>query len=256
MGQGGFAPAVTAGRTGMRGQPGVIAAGTEEKVMKLTNEERKKENVLWVWVHDFTAKPGKTYKYQMRIVMLNPLAGFKPILKTPENNLVVGLMSPWSEASGPATVIQEHYVFLSSPGDGNKTANMLVYKWYNGWLYKESFEVKPGQTIGTKKKVAKVYLKTDRGILQQPAMEMDFNTGVILQDIQVNVPVTVQEPSGGSRQETATVVTLKMPDGSIVKQDTSNINYDKDYKKCKSTLTAQLQALRNTAVVREDQPLK
>ncbi len=251
MGPGVYGPGPR--KPGMRGQPGITMTDKEEWIKALPDEERKKEKTLWVWVHDFTAKPGKTYKYQMRVVMLNPLAGYKLLLKTPENNLLVGLISPWSEASAPVTVIRENYVFIGSPGDGNKTVNMVVYKWYNGWLYKEIFDVKPGQTIGMKRKEAKVYSKTPVEILQQPAMEMDFNTGIVLQDIQSNVQVTVNEPNGGTRQETATVVTIKMPDGTLVKQDTSNISYDKDLKKCKNIQTIQVQALKNTTKNRQDQ---
>jgi hypothetical protein len=229
MGPGGYGPAVP----GMRGRTSV----SETRVTKLTDEERKKQKTLWVWVHDLTAKPGKTYKYQMKVFMYNPLAGYKKILKTPENNLVVGLASPWSSASEPVKVVSEYYIFLSTIGDGNKTANLLVYKWHNGWLYKENFEVKPGQTIGAKKKV-KIYRKVAEGLIQEPTQDLDFNTGAVLQNVQ------------------GTEVALKMSDGTIIKQDTSNINSDKDLKKCKSTITSQLQTIKTGPVIKAEQSAK
>jgi len=200
----------------------------------LTSDQRKKEKTLKIWVFDLSAKPGKTYKYRMRVIMYNPVAGYKPILKTPEDNLLAGLTSPWSEPVGPVTVERDSYYFVGSIADDGKTANFTVYKWDYGWFYQATFDgVKPGQGIGGKKMIAKAYQKQADGTLREFRKEVDFTTGATLHEI-----------SGKT-------VSIRESDGSVIKQDPATVSSEKDYKKCKDILLKQRQELKNAQIVKE-----
>ncbi|MFA5864182.1 MAG: hypothetical protein WC975_05785 [Phycisphaerae bacterium] len=244
MGPGGMDPRGPGGFPMGPGGPGMPQQRVtpQRETMRMTDEQRKNQKTLTVWVHDLTATPGKTYKYRMRVVMFNPLAGYTPILKKPENTLLVGIEGSWSESSVPVTVERENYFFLSNVSNGAKSVTVTIYKWNAGYIYKENFEVKPGQSIGGKKMVGKTWRNQLDGKIIESRQEIDFGTGATLQEVTPNVEVTVQEagkPSTEARKETATVITVKMDDGTILKQDTLNISFDKDIKKYKDVLYKQ-----------------
>jgi len=234
MGPGMVSPGMMPGVDGRRGGMSYRTAA-DRKPVRLSSEQRKKEKTLKVWVHDLTARPGKTYKYRLRVVMYNPLAGYKPIMKTPQNNLVAGLVSPWSEPIGPVTVEREGYIFAGSISDDSKSVNFTVYKWNAGWLYQATFDrVKVGQAIGGKKVIGKGYQRLPDGTLQESRnKEIDFTTGAVLEAISKND------------------VTIRMDDSSVIKQELSTISSDKDFKKCKDILIKQRQDVAKGNVVGE-----
>lgn len=238
---------------GMRAQPGAAARrgvptlrSDQSRVKTLTNPgELIKEKTRQIWVHDLTGVPGKTYRYRLRVVMYNLLAGYRPILKDPKNNLRVGLVSDWSPPSEPVTLERESYFFVGQPTDTTgKTIQITVYKWHRGWLYTKAFTVGPNQAVGAKTKILMYQYQADGKMLETPNKEFNFDTGAVLQEISTNVPITVTESGGGTRQETGSIISVKMPDGTTIKQDTANISSDKDLKKCRGITMKQGQTLK------------
>ena len=206
-----------------------------------------------MWAYDVTPKQGKTYIYRIRVVLYNPFAGYKPYLKDPKYNLLVGIVGPWSEPTKPVTIEKDKYLFVSDITDDGKGARITVYRWHKGWLCKESFNVYPGDEIGYPKET-RLYQEQSDGF-HELREQVDFSTGAILLKVVPNKTVLVREPLGKTgefdlRKEKATVIIFRDKDGTLVKQDTSNILFDRDYKICKSVRKEQLMKLRKSTVIR------
>ncbi len=145
--------------------------------IELTDKE-----LLRVWAQDMTAKEGGTYKYSMRVVMYNPLAGWTLYLKNKEDTLLVGLASEWTEPTAPVTLGRETYFFLRSAKADKKEAVVEVYKWKLGWLCKATFRIQPGQEIGTPKRT-RFYVKEGDSLIEEQKL-VDFDTGAVLVDVE------------------------------------------------------------------------
>ncbi len=242
----------------MPGMPGVAGGvgrqiAPKQVTVKKAAEFKKTEKTIKIWAFDLTPKPGKTYIYRMRVVMYNPLAGYKPYLKDPNYNLVVGIPGEWSAYTKPVTIEKTMYLFVTDITDDGKGARITIYKWYKGWLCKETFSVYPGQSIG--------YTKITRAYDEQPdgfhelRPEVDFNTGAILLQVEANKNVLVREPVSKTgefdlRTEKATVIIYRNANSNLAEQDTSNIIFDRNYKRCKSIQKEQLMKLRKSTVIR------
>ena len=228
MGPGMMGPGMTG--KGMTGKGGMMMnqPSHQPTVAKLTDEERREKKTLKVWAIDYSATPGKTYKYRMRVVMYNPLAGYKLYLKNPENNLLAGLASDWVEAAGSLSLDNSIYFFAEGPSSDKKAVKFSVYKWYLGKWYKVDFNVKAGDPIGEKKKVKLVTAsaansqenQTERG-------DVDFSTGATLDKFDISA-------DGNSLK-----ATIKTADGQTSEQDSAAIVETKEYKDCKDRLKKQ-----------------
>ncbi|MBT6270291.1 MAG: hypothetical protein HOI88_08100 [Phycisphaerae bacterium] len=58
---------------------------------------------LWVWAHDMTVEPGKTYRYRMTLQLANPFFGHKPSLYDEQKSLaesvtIASSTSAWTDA--------------------------------------------------------------------------------------------------------------------------------------------------------------
>ncbi len=210
--------------------------------LKLAPELRKKKKTLKIWAHDLTPKPGKTYVYRIRVVMYNPLAGYKPYLKDPSKNLVVGLVSDWSSPTKPITIEKDVYFFVTGLSDDKKGARVVIFKWHKGILCKETFTVYPGERVGWEKST-RIYLKTEEGYERQK-ISIDFSTGAILAEVKPDQKVLLREPIGKSGEfdvtsVTAGVAVFRLQDGKLISQDTASVIYLPDYKTCKNIIKRQ-----------------
>lgn len=187
---------------------------------------------LKIWAHDYTATPGETYEYHIRVVMYNPLAGLRGWMKEPDKSLQAGLASEWSLPTQPVTIQKGTYFFVSGPGQGDGSARIKVWKWHLGWFCEESFDVAPGQVIGDKKDTDYYLEQNDK--LRQERGEVDFSTGVVLKDI--------------NSSSDGTVITATDSNGLEIKQDSRTITQDPGYRACLEILKAQKKRLRSMEV--------
>ena len=190
---------------------------------------------LKIWAHDYSATPGEAYEYHIRVVMYNPLAGLRGWMKEPDKSLQAGLASEWSLPTQPVTIQKGTYFFVSGPGQGDGSARIKVWKWHLGWFCEESFDVAQGQVIGDKK-ITDYYVEQN-GKLRLEKNEVDFNTGVVLKD--------VNSSSDG------TVITATDSNGLEIKQDSRTIAQDPGYRACTDILKAQKKRLRSMEVEKE-----
>jgi hypothetical protein len=229
------------GGPGMPGGPGMMpgmmpggqmgAGGMMQQrqstVQKLTDEDRKTKKTLKIWALDLFARPGKTYKYRMRVVMYNPLAGYKIYLKDPKNTLLTGIPSPWAEAPASVRLENEFYCFVDTLSSDKKSIKFNVTKWYQGNLYSEIFMAKEGEAVGDKKKIKMLPTSAEQKQEDLGTEEVDFNTGLIFAEF----------TPGQTDREVS--VTLKTSDGQTLKQNSTEVKDSSDYKKLQDMLKDQ-----------------
>jgi hypothetical protein len=86
-----------------------------------------------IWVTDTTVQPGKTYRYRLRLLALNPYAGLPRYLADPRDAGKIIIEGEWSAWSGAITVKPTHYLFLMGAGDeARKTVRVQLYQWSRG----------------------------------------------------------------------------------------------------------------------------
>lgn len=101
-----------------------------------------------VWGHDLTVEPAKTYRYRLIVHVLNPLFqkhGIDPEQEK-QNFHKLSIASRPSEWSEPVTTEPEVRFFLVRAG--TTSAEVEVYRIFNGMWEMRSFTVRPGQMIG------------------------------------------------------------------------------------------------------------
>jgi len=105
-------------------------------------------------LHDLTVRPGATYRYRVRVAVLNPLfrvqKGLAKILIEQNVNELAKISEP-SEWSQQVKVMPEnHFFVVSANGDKQDSAKVEIWHLFNGRWYQSQFEVQPGQLIGGK----------------------------------------------------------------------------------------------------------
>ena len=113
--------------------------------------EEQQPNLVTVWSHDLTVKPGKTYRYRVSVSLINPL--FQRLILSPEQKedefhklSLVSKPSAWSE---PITVAPERHFFLVADSQQKQSVDVEVFTIFNGAWRSHRFNVRPGDTIGS-----------------------------------------------------------------------------------------------------------
>lgn len=128
-----------------------------------------------VWTHDFSAAPGKTYRYRLRVVLNNPLFGRGLYLSDSQKSAAdaATLEGNWSAWSSPIEVEMDRHFFVVSASDDDRfgsgpRAAVEVYEFYYGYWRKGSTTLEPGDTIHARAKLPENLLLWD------PEMLKDF----------------------------------------------------------------------------------
>lgn len=112
---------------------------------------------LRIWSHDIAPEPGRTYRYQMRLVLANPLYGYEQNLDADSKSLaaaptIASEPSQWSEF---ISVDNNSYLFITeasiSPGLGGvgrvATARVELYRFYYGFWRRAVATLRPGDAV-------------------------------------------------------------------------------------------------------------
>jgi hypothetical protein len=104
---------------------------------------------ILVWAIDDTAQPGKTYRYRMRVGVLNPVAGTGHVAErdAARKDQVV-LWSDFAPVAEPVSVYKKVYFFAKDVQEQTRTASIEVARYLRGYWRSETFQVRPGETIG------------------------------------------------------------------------------------------------------------
>ncbi len=147
------------------------------KVPTLGNQG--KAGKMQIWAHDVSCVPGKTYRYRLTVVMLNPLLGQLHAVDEEHVGLVTKMkIESQSQWSNPVSVPSATQYFLVG-GQAAKGAQFEVYRVAFGRLFKEEADVAPGQQIGGS--ALKRYLDPLNSRTTQATV--DFGTGDVLVDV-------------------------------------------------------------------------
>ncbi|NNM88631.1 MAG: hypothetical protein HKL95_08940 [Phycisphaerae bacterium] len=148
--------------------------------------------------YDQTALPGEQYRYEMRVVLYNPVFEFPYHLTDPAAKSQAWLVSAWSKPTKSVKIRQSEYFFLVSSQLGSQgQASFRIFKWVqNVWTVADEW-VAPGQAIGNVQQVP--LMNNVTGALQnQP---VNFSTGYTLVDAKENasgssLTIVVEHPNG------------------------------------------------------------
>lgn len=170
-----------------------------------------------VWFHDDSVEPGKTYRYRIRVSIINSFVGRRAALRDPTQAEKSVLVGEWSEPSDPVVVAPRNVFFVRAKGPGSEpSASVDVFAWHNGNWFKESFNVQIGDAIGEIKDV-----RIGDGEGGRPQREMiDFATGAVVLDIRVDDPVWMRRAQGKGEfaygeQRGVTIVYVDPVDGQV-----------------------------------------
>jgi hypothetical protein len=140
----------------MQGLPGQGKLSTNQAywdfsqvLMNWTTDLSKLDKPLLIWGIDDTVEPGKTYRYQLRVGVFNPVAGTGQLVdRDMDKKDQVILWSPFSEVTKPIEVHNRIYLFAKDVQGQTKTATVEVARYALGYWHSENFQVKPGEAIG------------------------------------------------------------------------------------------------------------
>lgn len=191
---------------------GVPAPRRDEAALNILGTE-----TVDLWASDLGVEPGKTYRYKMRVTVVNVLFR-KPGLpeaqqKANENKFLVD--SAWSDWGKPVSIekVQHFFVMSASPQPEPGQATFESWKFYNGQWYRAEFSVHPGDPIGGKSMVTDPTGKK---------IEVDFSTGSYLVDIDFNY--IVQARLGNLPHKTQMLMFIQ--DGQLMQR---RVDQDKDH---------------------------
>lgn len=147
------------------------------------------------WAFDDTVQTGKTYRYQVKWAILNPLFGFQNVAVDTKFEKQFAI---WSELKAEGwgsevTVSSLTNFFVAKAWNSNKAGkdiSISVFKWQAGKWQSETFTVVPGEMVGAMKD------------------GVDYSTGYTLVDVRYD----------GDRvsNDNRTTALLMGPDGKIV----------------------------------------
>jgi hypothetical protein len=146
--------------------------------------------------YDTSVTPGKTYRYEMRVKLVNPVYKVGFHLTDPAVVNRPWLTSDWSDPSKRVRVSANLYFYLISSQIFNHQVDFRIFKWVHGVWAVTSEYVSPGEPIGNTQSIPMVDPQT--GNLKPT--NVDFNTHYELVDEAAtsngSINVVVLSPDG------------------------------------------------------------
>ena len=105
---------------------------------------------IGVWAHDLTVEPGITYRYRLRVRVLNPLFRQQRLTERQKSEHYnrLSLDSHATVWSKPVHIDPRLQFFVVGADRSMRQATVEVYCMFNGQRQVEAFKVAPGDTIG------------------------------------------------------------------------------------------------------------
>lgn len=112
-----------------------------------------------VWAHDVTAKAGETYRYKLRVWIVNPFFGNASALAESQKPAatIAGLASAASEWTAPVTIVPQTQFFvtnareaapaISGAGRSEANADVEVYEFFYGYWRRGTAKLDPGDQV-------------------------------------------------------------------------------------------------------------
>jgi hypothetical protein len=151
------------------------------------------EEPLVFWAIDDTVQPDQTYRYKIRLGVLNPKAGtghFTADYKSYQDKVV--LWSEFSSETDPLGIPSRLYFFPLNVQEETKSFYIQISKYVLGYWHSEKVRTKPGEVIGNVAKPKPLTEEEKKKGIRNPR-EVNYNTGAILVDV---VPVNTWVGTG------------------------------------------------------------
>ncbi len=133
--------------------------------------------LLESWFHDERLADGVTYRYQVRLVLANPLFGYTKDVAKESDAKAVTINTPWSAWSEPVSARRATEFFVQGASAEKQEANVVVFAQKWGQRVKRQFTVRPGEMIGQEVTMSLPGLDG-----KSQATTVDFRTGVLFVD--------------------------------------------------------------------------
>jgi len=155
----------------------------------------KMREPLVFWAHDDKVEPGKSYRYRIRLGAFNPIAGTEKVKEeyaSLKNSVI--LWSSFSKTTDELAIPRRLYFFAKGIQEAARKVTVKIAKYMKGYWYSKSFQVEPGEVIGSvvdeeaeRQKETDKNTRTDSDSgndFELPAT-IDYRTGAVLVDVGV-----------------------------------------------------------------------
>lgn len=145
--------------------------------------------LIQLWAHDVRVDEGKTYRYRVRVHVVNPLYSRRMDEKQAEQYAqLFKIASEWSAWSEPVETNRLRYSFVKTGRESTNSIEVEVWRFTNAQWYSAVFSVTPGDVIGGPT-IKYQSLFDPQAVV--PAEPVDFNTGQTVVDIDFDYPIQV-----------------------------------------------------------------
>lgn len=199
------------GMPGMVGSGGAAPAGPVEE----TDFPKSELDEVMIRSIDFTVEPDTTYRYRVRIVVVNPNlnhTNVNPGVDTEKEEL----LGPWSEPTDDVTVPADVAVYAMSKPPATRREDQVMFqivRWSpeNGYTITRNDEAGPGELVG---QPASAQIPSSEGTGAK-ASTIDFNSRRVVLDT-MGGPMPAPKPFGMTApyEEPALALVLR-PDGAV-----------------------------------------
>ncbi len=143
-----------------------------------------------LWATDLGVEPGKTYQYQMRVAVANPVWSF-PMVQPQEHRWTLEFVGPWSEPTEPVTIPElMDFYFVGTFG---QRVNLELHRWIHGqWIIVPSVPSHIGAPVVYTKDSARIQLPNGKTVVK----DVSLSPGVLVVDVIRDFPY---QPKGGNR---------------------------------------------------------
>ena len=128
-----------------------------------------------VWFHHQSLQGGRAYRYRVRVIVLNPLYGYRQEVKegAEKDAEIPTIEAPWSPWSEPTRVVNPTEFYVSGASGSQKTVKVDVFALSLGQRVRQRFTVQEGGRIGGSGRVRVLDPVTGKEVQRQVA----FDTG-------------------------------------------------------------------------------
>ncbi|MDH3584127.1 MAG: hypothetical protein OER86_07920, partial [Phycisphaerae bacterium] len=203
------------GRDAAEAEPDEAEIKQANRLRRLKKFGATDEGVIKMYANDLGAQPGKTYRYRLRVAVINPL--YLRLIDLPEEQEEKNkdrplLYSGWSDWSREVTIERLNHFFVRS-AQRDHTADVEVWRFYHGKWRNQEFKVAAGAPIGGPAEIQ----------LEGNAHPMDFFTDAHVVDMEL-----LQIPGKIRNTTRNTTRVLLMRDGELL---TRRLDHDRDHPK-------------------------
>ncbi|HEV3164265.1 MAG TPA: hypothetical protein VGZ22_09565 [Isosphaeraceae bacterium] len=221
----------------------VAGIGSVGNMTENTNFPKSDSEEVMARALDFTVEPAATYRYRVRLVVVNPNKNHEDVSPGVDTT-ADELFGPWSEPSEPVAVPDDVTAYaMSKNRDSVKetgSVHFMVARWTpdDGMTVYQNFDASPGQILGDPHNKTVPVLDDDdspKGKDEATRMKMvDFNTHQVVLDTDGGTRPTPRITGlVGNTYDAPAMALMLRPDGAVVVRDQAVDSHNDEMKEMK-----------------------